>query len=394
VPCYRSLDTGPRFVVGVLLSAARFSSAQLPPPRVVSSLDVSATNVWYADTIRSNGVSIMPAVRLDWTRATLGGSASITHLARGGTSAQVSIAPSVFTPSWGAFTAELAGAFGGSAHEDGTRTGQTIAMTRVYAIGALYGAWAGGGIGRTWDGFVWRPVKQGEFGAWLNRGEMTGLVSLTPVVVEDTIRYADLQTALRYPTGRFELGVTGGTRAGASGPAVGGSSRAWGNVSALVWLSQRWAIVGSAGSYPVDLTQGYPGGRFLSVALRVASRNTREVQREEVSPRVTSGSGDTDENSATALAFEIRTPTARGTQRELRVHAPAAKMVEITGDFTGWQPVRLTRADGGWWTMVRTLARGTYQMNIRIDGGPWTVPPGLLTSRDEFGGTAAILTIE
>jgi len=61
VPCYRSLDTGPRFVVGVLLSAARFSSAQLPPPRVVSSLDVSATNVWYADTIRSNGVSIMPA---------------------------------------------------------------------------------------------------------------------------------------------------------------------------------------------------------------------------------------------------------------------------------------------------------------------------------------------
>jgi hypothetical protein len=33
-------------------------------------------------------------------------------------------------------------------------------------------------------------------------------------------------------------------------------------------------------------------------------------------------------------------------------------------------------------------------MNIRLDGGAWIVPPGLLTSTDEFGGLVGLVTIE
>jgi hypothetical protein len=378
-----------------LLSTIGFSlraqtRASAASPRVVSSIDVSATAVTYADSLRANGASVTPAFRLDWPRATVGGSASITRLSQGGTTAQASLAPSVFTPSAGVFTAELAGAFGGSTHSDGSRTGQLLGLGRLYAIGPVYGAWAGGGGGRTWDGVVWRTIRQAEIGAWMNRSETTVLASFTPIIVQDTIRYADLQSALRYPSGAFELGVTAGVRMGASSPAIGGSSRTWGNVSLMMWLSRQIAVVGSAGSYPVDLTQGYPGGRFVSVALRFASSNTRLAERDDDSPN-TAGEPSAANNSP---AFAVRTPVAGSTRRELRVLAPSARTVEITGDFTRWRPVRLTRQPDGWWTVSQDLAIGTYQMNVRIDGGAWFAPAGLLATRDEFGGLTGILTIE
>jgi hypothetical protein len=363
------------------------ADAQSQRPRVLSSLDVSGTAVTYADSIHATGASITPAFRLDWTRATVGGSATVSQLSHSGSSVQASLAPSVFTPSAGPFTAELAGAFGGSTHTDGSRTGQLLGIARLYAIGDGRGAWAGGGVGRTWDGIVWRDMRQAELGAWLTRSATTALATVTPVVVQDTIRYADIQAAVRYPRGRVELGLTGGLRAGASSPAIGGSSRAWGSVSVVGWLSRQLAVVGSAGSYPVDLTQGFPGGRFASIALRLASRNTREAERE------TDVAG-ADANAKPAVAFDVRSSGDANNDRTLRVFAPAAKSVEITGDFTQWQPLRLARGPDGWWTVARVLAPGTYQMNMRIDGGPWIAPPGLLASRDEFGATTGILTVE
>ncbi|MGE5100766.1 MAG: glycogen-binding domain-containing protein, partial [Deltaproteobacteria bacterium] len=74
--------------------------------------------------------------------------------------------------------------------------------------------------------------------------------------------------------------------------------------------------------------------------------------------------------------------------------APSATAVELNGDFTHWQPVRLARGTDGWWTITLQIAPGTYQVNIRVDGGPWVAPPGLLTSTDEFGGIVGILRIE
>jgi hypothetical protein len=33
-------------------------------------------------------------------------------------------------------------------------------------------------------------------------------------------------------------------------------------------------------------------------------------------------------------------------------------------------------------------------MNVRLDGGNWLVPAGLLTVLDEFGGTVGLLVVE
>jgi hypothetical protein len=78
----------------------------------------------------------------------------------------------------------------------------------------------------------------------------------------------------------------------------------------------------------------------------------------------------------------------------LRVSAPSAQSVEISGDFTGWSPVKLEAAGEGVWTGSFSLKPGQYQTNLRLDGGNWVVPPGLLPLKDEFGGSVGLLIIE
>jgi len=363
------------------------SSAQ----RVTSSLDVSGTGVWYADTIRSSGSSLDPAFRLDWSHATVGAFGMLSRLGGSDISAQGTLVPSVFTPSIGPFTLELGGSLGGSRHQDGTRTGQLLGITRAYLMAAPAGGWIGGGAGRTWDGATWRKVRQTEAGVWTQRSNLTVLGSVSPVVVDDTLHYTDVQASLRYPQGAFELGLAIGTRSGSVGPAVGGTSRSWGTVSLVAWLTSRLALVGSGGNYPVDLTQGFPGGRFVTLALRIGSRENRAVESATSSARQLTAAAEATVNAG-IKSFEVR--TVRGTQRVLRVHAPSARAVEINGDFTQWRAIQLTRGSDDWWSATLPIAAGTYQMNVRIDGGAWLAPPGLMTSTDEFAGVVGILIVE
>jgi hypothetical protein len=32
-------------------------------------------------------------------------------------------------------------------------------------------------------------------------------------------------------------------------------------------------------------------------------------------------------------------------------------------------------------------------MNVRVDGGTWVIPPGLLPLKDEFGGSVGLLVV-
>jgi hypothetical protein len=83
---------------------------------------------------------------------------------------------------------------------------------------------------------------------------------------------------------------------------------------------------------------------------------------------------------------------AKGAQT-LRLRVPAAHTVEVTGDFTGWQPRALTRGTDDWYVLAIPLAPGTYQMNVRVDGGEWMPPPSLPVVHDEFGGAAGVLVV-
>ncbi|MES2180202.1 MAG: glycogen-binding domain-containing protein [Gemmatimonadota bacterium] len=383
-----------RDAIVIIVAVTAAPIRPLEAQRTAASVDLSGVSVWYSDSILSSGASISPTLRFDWSRATVGASADISRLGRGGVSAQAQLSPSLFTPSYGAVTGELAGAFGGSTHEDGTRTGQALAIARLYAMRATSGAWIGGGAGRTTDGSLWLRVRQAELGAWFERSGVTTLATITPVAVADTLRYTDFQAALHYPVRAYELGASLGTRSGTVGPAVGGTSRVWGSVNVVSWLSDRIAVVMNAGAYPVDLTQGYPGGRFATVAMRLGVRPVRGggAMTGDISDASITGASDAEARREGVTAFDVA--TADRTQRILRVRAPDARTVEIAGDFTHWRPLQLTRGGDGWWSVTLTIGAGTHEMNVRVNGGKWVAPPGLVTTRDEFGGISGILTFE
>jgi hypothetical protein len=158
-------------------------------------------------------------------------------------------------------------------------------------------------------------------------------------------------------------------------------------VSVAAWLTAHVGVVMSAGTYPVDLTQGFPGGRYFVVTLRIAPARARPALG--VLPSLDALTVTPRGGTTTELVMQ---QTTNGTW-ELRVRAPGAGRVELNGDFTSWQPVSMSSVSNGWWTLTLPLASGTHQLNVRVDGGPWTVPAGLLSLDEEFGGRVGLLVI-
>jgi len=354
------------------------------------TIDVGGVGLRYADTLNATAAAITPAFRLDWPSVTVDGSGTLSQFQGGGWSTQGELSSSVFTPRPGTFLGELSATFGGSAHQDRTRTGESIANARLHFMRATAGGFVGGGGGATWDGFGWGKLLQAELGAWARYQRGVAQVTLTPVSVNDSIKYADSQLSMTWASERADLLGLVGTRSGRVVPAIGSSGKSWGSLTAVFWLAPRIGLMASAGAYPVDLTQGFPGGRYVSLALRLASSRKHE---ESVNPSDSALRPAVTVNSApdlTAFWF-LRLP---GGFVRFSVTAPQARTVELTGDFTRWAPVELRRSTNGVWVTTLPMGPGKYEMNTRIDGGNWRVPRGLLEVSDEFGGKVGILVVE
>src|SRR5258705_6176197 len=256
--------------------------------RLKSTMELGGSFVRYADSVSSSAATITPALRLDGDRVTLGVGGTFSQSARGW-STQGGVQSSLYTPAAGPLLGEISGAGGGSLHDDDSRTGQALAIARAHPMGAPRGTWAGAAICTNSDGVTWSPVRLAEIGAWTYLGTATALATATPTAVADTIRYTDAELAVRFELPRVEIGVTAGARAGDRLPTIGGNARAWGSVSVTGWLAPAVAVVASGGSYPVDFTQGFPGGRVMSVGVRFGpptSPVARPAPRPQAAPRL------------------------------------------------------------------------------------------------------------
>jgi hypothetical protein len=210
------------------------------------------------------------------------------------------------------------------------------------------------------------------------------LTSWSPQAVDDTVHFADSQAAARWEGNRLEAGVTGGIRSGNRFVTTGGTGRSWASASVIARLTRFSSVVASAGTYPMDLAEGFPGGRFASVGIRFGTPRASRDEHDGASRR--------DAETARAVtAFRIE--SAGAGRWRFRVHAPGAHAVELNADFTSWQPVALVAGPDGWWTTTLSMGPGSYQMNVRVDGGQWLVPPGLVAMSDEFGGAFGVLTV-
>ena len=379
---------GPRALPGAL-GAFLLCAAPAGAQRVESSIDVGAVSLRYADSLDASAVTLTPDLRADWDRANAQIYGTFSQFLEGGWSAQAASSGSVFTPMRGSLLGELAGTAGGSAHEDGARTGQAIVNLRLHAMKPMWGVFAGAGGGGNWDGEAWRRLLLGELGGWIQNPIVTALLTLTPVSVDDSVRYIDGQVTLSRSFSRVEVMALAGGRGGGRNPGVDSRTRSWGSLSVVAWVRPKIAVTASGGTYPVDPTQGFPGGRFLSAGVRFAtSRQRVNVVPEPDPPAV--------EEAVAGPAGVDGFRAARDSSGSVlvRVTAPNARIIEISGDFTGWVPMKLEEAGDGSWTGRLELAPGKYEMNLRVDGGEWIVPPGLLPLKDEFGGSVGLLVLD
>ena len=349
-------------------------------------MDLGGVALRYADTVNASAFTLTPRAVADWGRGVAEASGTYSQFATGGWSTQGALSGSLFTPLARGPLAELSGFGGGSAHQDGTRTGEVLINARLHFMRTRGEFFAGVGGGRTWFGEGASNVFLGEAGASTTVREVTTSLVLSPVAV-DSLRYMDGQLTLSWTRAKLDLGAVLGLRVGDQLTALGGTARSWGSLNAVRWLGARFALVAAGGTYPIDPTQGFPGGRFISFSIRMSTRRAREAQSTSVQPPETR-----PDSGLVATDFETR-PAGVGSIT-LKVEAPQARVVEITGDFTGWTPVPLQLDSTGWWTVTLPVGPGKYQMNLRLNGGEWLVPPGLLSMLDEFGGRVGLLVVE
>ena len=344
-------------------------------------MEVGGTTVRYADTLGATGPSVRPSVSVEWPRAAAGVSGSYTRL-ESASFGEAAAYGSIFTPQVGRVAGELGGVAGGSTHQAGFHTGQAAASLRVHLLASDMGAWLGAGAGRAWDGAVQRRMRMQELGGWLRLPSQTLLASVMPTSLGDTLQYTDLQLSARHHAPSLDVDASFGFRAGDRLPEIGGAARRWGTASLTMWIRSAVALVMGAGTYPADIGRGFPGGRFGSLGVRISTEREASPDIELRQPFILA-----EEDASFAVV-------SRNDERVFRVRAARARTIEIAGDFSGWKAVALARAEDGTWVATLSIPAGAYQMNVRIDGGEWTLPSGLPVVRDEFGGTAGLLVLE
>lgn len=361
--------------VGVALAASDISAQ-----RIQSTLDVGGVGIQYADTLSGFAATLTPSLVADWGNRVANLSGTYSQFGADW-SLQGQASGSVFAP-LRLFVGELAGFAGGSTHRDGSRTGELMLNVRLHAQQRLTEWFIGVGVGTTSFADETQTLLLAESGVSFGIPQGDATFTLTPAAIGDSIRYADGQFAISQQRRNVDFGAVAGVRFGDQLTSLGGTARVWGNVSATRWVSSRAALVLSGGTYPIDPTQGYPGGRFISLAVRLAHPHRTAPS---------SSLRDSVEMEATAVRFQVE---KSGDLVTFKVLSPLARNVELAADFTDWDPLQMAPAGDGWWVATRALKSGKYQLNLRMNGGKWVVPPGLLAMLDEFGGSVGLLVVD
>ncbi len=357
--------------------------------QVVGAVDVGVSDVRYDGFFPSTAGSISPMLRLERPWALFSARGTYLRFESGRHSLQGNLAASLFTRSAGGLRGEVSGKVGASRYAAFASFSHVMVGPRVHLAGEREGAWVGGMAGRASFGQTRRPVTAFSVGTWAERLAATWLVSATVTHIGDTV-YSDIEGTAHWQRGRVEfdgvLGVRGWSRGAGHG--------VYGEATAAYALSAWLALVVSGGRYPTDPTRGSVSGRYFSATLRMTAlpwRSRQPVFTPRVVPRWHAPANGSDPAHVTIEVHDCRCGERVHT---LLVRASEASNVEIAGDFTDWEPVSLSPGDGSKWTLTLPLPPGTFRFNIRIDGGVWLVPAGLLRLIDEFGGAVGLLTVQ
>jgi hypothetical protein len=368
--------------------------------QVVGTLGAGTGRITYDDLPRMTVVSLTPAVLFEGERTTVSGAASFTRFDGGIWSAQALAAGSRFTEARGPFRGELSAQMEMNSHRGTLRTAQAIAQGRGHLVGGGdRGLWLGAGAGHAWRTPAGGALLRADVGAWAQLADATlrltaahnSVQTSTRIVTAEpnmaagvvdtrsssvsrgTVRFVDMEAHMSWSRARVAVDAAAGRRMVRDG----GHTNTW-LLGSSVLLTERLTLVGSTGTSAFDIAQGLPGGRYASIALRITTRAGGPLELRSRSRATARGMETWREQDGTVL---------------LVVHAPRARRVELMGDFTDWRPLVMRReADDHFAARVR-LPAGSYRINVRVDGGTWTAPPGTTQVADEYNGASGLLVI-
>lgn len=364
------------------LAALRASGAQASV-----SLDVGAARVEYDGFLPSGAVSVSPSLRVTNPSSSFILRGTWLRFESGNSSVQGLLAGSLFTPALGRWRGEVAATAGASSYQGLTGFAHALARGRAHYQLRHGGVWVAGTLGRASYDDAARPIDAVAAGIWQGQRGLNFTVAVSHTRVGDT-SYADVEGSGYWQKGWIELEGSLGARSGR-----GAGRGVYGEAVVTAVLSQLLALTFGAGRYPTDPIRGSVSGRYASVALRVTGLSPRPAPRTvpawpqaPVVP-VTSLSGTNGHLPTATIAIE---PELAGPA--LTISAPGVSLVEIMGDFTDWQPVMLTRV-GDLWRLGARVPSGLRRFNVRLDGGPWSVPVGATLEHDEFGAVVGTVVV-
>jgi hypothetical protein len=362
------------------------SSVHSVAAQVAANVEAGISDVRYDGFLASAAASVSPTIRWEHPRGRGLISARGTYLRfeSGRHSLDGSANGSWFIPLAQHVRAEFGVSAGSSQYANIASFSHTEGEARLHLMGGDRGGWAGASVGRSHFGGAARDVVVIAAGFWLLRNDNSMFVSLDRSVIGDTA-YTDLRASGRVRRSRIVLEGVMGARIWSRG----GGRGVFGEGSAAIPLSPEVALVLSAGRYPTDVVSGSIAGRYLTAALRVGTNPIRRpAPRVLPSDNPVYGGSDGLNASETRLIIQVRPEDVL-----LTLYAPGATTVEVTGDFTDWQPVSLSRSDSGTWGGTFRIASGIHHINVRRDGGPWRAPGGTTRRADDYDGEVGVFVL-
>ena len=373
------------------LTPAALAAQQSP---LLSALDVGTSSAPLPGGVRADAMLIAPMLRLDRPLASIEARGTFAG-SSGQWSSDGEMRVSLFSPERFGLRFEMSAV--------AARTSDGEARLSFSRDGR--GAWLG--AARQWNSSSVLPpdVRRIDAGAWtrvgvnaivtasVTTGSFVGETISYPTFI-DTMpaqfqpaarqqsgvaaklpeRYADVESGLHWARGTLGVDATIGTRVSAASV----SRTSWARGEASWAMSEAVAIVAGGGTRPSQPELGRESGRFATLAMRLTSVPFR-------SRTLPDGVRDG------VRAFGVRTD---GSARTIVVRAVGARIVELMGDFTDWEPVAMHRSSSDVWELTLSGTRaapGAHRLNVRIDGAAWTAPPGASTVADEFNGTVGVI---
>jgi hypothetical protein len=360
--------------------------------QITGSLDVGAASVAYDEFLRSSVATISPAFRVEAGRANFVARGAYSRfLETGNYSFEGTLAGSVISPALWKVRGEL---FATASNTRYSEFGDSAA-TNLLTVGRLHlatvdrGLWLGPGFGVVTQGFNFPDdLVQLDAGGWWRRRTVTLTAQALPTRI-GRIKYADYVLGARWAPRRAEFAASAGYRHGEHSVGV----NRWAEIGGTYWFMPHLALIGGAGVFPTELWRGLPGGRYASVAIRIATHAPRASDPQRLA-ELTQPYEISRLRNPKAGAERFTVTVERDGSRTLRLRAPGFTTVEVMGDFTDWRPVPLVPSSGGTFSLKVSLSPGVHRVNVRLDGGPWIAPPGLSTVRDEFGGEVGLLVVQ